>query len=289
LPRALVIGAGAVGEAAVRAFLEKNWEVVATVRHVGSPSGRRMSAAGAAIIGLDLAGSPGRYELPSSIDVAVLTPNLTLSLKILPSLVVAGVSRIIAFSSNNVGIDAQNPIYSELARAETVARIVIPEILIVRPTLIYGDPRQPTVPNLIRHMRRTPVILVPGWGSALVQPVYSDDLGLLAVALASEPCWPRQKKIMSVGGPETFTQFDFFRAVAAADGLHKIVIPCPRPILAMTATMAKALNKSFPLSEAQIQRADKDRIAQIDLSPPCLLSPRTTLHIGLQKLIRAMD
>lgn len=277
---ALVVGAaGAVGEACALQLKQKAWRVVGTLRRDRAGAVKRLSDANVELVPLDAHDIGAFSALAREVDALVFTPNIQLLIPALPSIAPA---RIIAFSSNNVAIAPETPIYGRLAAAEIALRRARPDALIIRPTMIYGDPRLETVTRLMRLARRWPFMPLPGSGRALTQPVFCADLGTMAAGLAVEP--PEGGTFVA-GGPEILTLAAFYRQIALAAGARST--PLPTPLWALK--LAARLPLGLPLDKAQLDRAERDRQAVEQDKTPAGLAPATPLCLGLASLAHALD
>ncbi len=275
MAHALVVGAGgAVGEAAALALLRKGWRVTASLRHDHHDVVSRLKLAGADVTFQTL---PEDAVALANADAVIFTTNLTLSVSALEASRLAP-ARLVVISSNNVAVDASAPSYLTLAAAEAHLRSHFPNVAIIRPTLIYGDPRLATVTALARMVERSPVLLLPGSGRARVQPVYYGDLGNLAAGLAELDA---PSGIFAVGGPQVVNMRQFYEAVAAAAGRRRLVVPVPRFALGLAVALKI-------LSPEQVNRVDFDRIAIAESAIPSPLQPCTSLAEGVAKLLRTM-
>jgi NADH dehydrogenase len=277
---ALVVGAaGAVGEACALQLRSKAWRVVGTLRRDRAGAAKRLSAADVELVSLDARDIDAFSALTIGIDALVFTPNLQLLILALPSIAAA---RIVAFSSNNVAIAPEAAVYGRLAAAESALRSARSDAIIIRPTMIYGDPRLETVTRLMRLAQRWPVLPLAGSGRALTQPVFYADLGVLAAGLATEA---PGGGTFAAGGPDVLTLAAFYRQIAQAAGANST--PLPTPLWALRA--ATWLRLGLPLDSAQVERAESDRRAvEMDRPPPGLV-PTTPLAVGLKALARALD
>ena len=104
--------------------------------------------------------------------------------------------------------------------------------VMLHPTMIYGAQGEDNVRRLARLMRRLPVLPLPGGGTALVRPIYQDDVTrCIRAAMAAE--WHRPESIV-IAGADKASYADFVRAVARAAGL-----PPPR-IIALSVKLLRA-------------------------------------------------
>jgi nucleoside-diphosphate-sugar epimerase len=276
---AIVVGAaGAVGEACALALRDKGWRVIGTLRRDREGAAARLGAAGVELTTLDVRDTDALGKLATHAEALVFTPHLQLLMPALPGVIA---KRLIAFSSNNVAIVPDAPSYRDLALAEAQLRAARPDACIIRPTLIYGDPRLATITQLMRRARRWPILPMPGSGKALAQPVFHEDLGVLAAGLAEAPS---SGGVFAAGGPEVMAMAELLTAVCEAAGAAPRIVPVP----AWTLRAASHLRIPLPLSLEQIARADLDRKALSQDPIPPGFEPLTPLALGLSRLARAL-
>lgn len=275
--RALVFGAGgAVGEAAALALRGAGWDVTASLRQTPPAAEARLARAGARIVFHTLPEGSWKADAVGA-DAIVFTTHISLAEAALSG--VAPPKRLVVFSSNNVAADAQAPSYNLMADAEQRLRAVFPNIAIVRPTMIYGDPRLQTLTQLMRLARRWPVLPVPGSGRTRVQPVFHEDLGKLAAALCADDA---PHGTFAVGGPDIVTMRDLYRAVTRALQVSRMIVPTPR--FAMNIAV-----RAGRLTAEQVARANTDRTAIVVDPMPQALAPCTSLAEGLAHHVRLLD
>jgi NADH dehydrogenase len=275
---AVVFGAGGpVGEAAAAALARGGWRVTASMRRPRDDAAARLQALGVGVTLHDLPGERNWAKAAEGADALVFATHLEITAAALDGAAFAG--RLVAFSSNNVAADAEAPSYRALAEAERRVRGLFPRAAIVRPTLIYGDTRLPTLTRLMRLARLSPVLPLPGAGRARVQPVFHADLGDLAAALA-HPDAPGG--VFAAGGPDVVTMRALYAAVARAAGARPLIAPLPRFALSLAAALDL-------ISDEQAVRADYDRAAITQDALPEALAPRTSLQDGLARLFSAIE
>lgn len=281
---AVVVGAGgAVGESAAAHLIAAGWRVTATMRRMQPIVAARLEAMGATVTKLDLT-APFSADIFRGADAAVFTPILTLAARAAPVLRSADVPRVIAFSSNNVAIDARSSTYRALAAAEATMHAAAASTIVLRPTLIYGDPRLRTLARVIAFARRSPILPVPGSGRALQQPVFYDDLGKIAAMLAHDGAEP--SATYALGGPDIVSMKALFEAAAEAGDARPQLMPMPQWAMAVG---KQIMGERFPFDDAQIARVEHDRLAVAQTPLPEAFAPRTDLRTGLARLVAAMD
>lgn len=271
---------GAVGEAAANALIAQGWRVTASLRTRREDAAARLAAQGAVVRHDDLEESGDWPEAAAGCEALVFTTHLGLTNFALARIRPTANQRIVAFSSNNVAIHPEAKSYAEIADAERSLRARYPGAAIIRPTLIYGDPRLPTLTRLMRMARAWPFVPMPGAGRALVQPIFHEDLGRAAAWLAGAG-----EGTYAIGGPDSVTMRALYRAVIRAIGSKARVVSVPTPLLRMGAPVL-ALLKLYSLE--QTSRVDRDRLVVRQTPLPPELLAKVSLREGLARLAMAL-
>ena len=134
----------------------------------------------------------------------------------------AGVRRVVHVSITNPSIDSELEYFSGKARLENALVESGLSYAILRPTVLFGK-EGILVNNIAWALRKLPVFGVFGDGLYRLQPIYVDDLALLAVEQAQES----DNVIIDAIGPETFT----FRSLVETVGR---IIGKPRTIISVS-------------------------------------------------------
>lgn len=277
----MVVGAGgALGEATALALLRKGWVVTAGMRKSHSEAADRLRLAGARVETIDLERPRALIIAAPNYEGIVFTNNLQLTERVVADLEFL-VPRLVAFSSNNVAVHADGDTYQNIALAEAALRKRCPHATIIRPTLIYGDPRLITVTRLMRMAMRWPVLPMPGTGQVKVQPVYYEDLGKLAAGLLTGD--GSGGGVFAVGGPDVVTMRDFFEVLQSAAGVRRPVVPITGPVLKLVGRLGIA-----GIHPEQVARSERDRTVVEQDPLPADLVPRVTLREGLARLASAL-
>lgn len=268
-----VIGAGgAVGEAAASRLAAEGWRVRASMRTPRPDVAARLRQQGIEVAQHDLSRDSAWAAYAEPCEAVIFCTHLKLTVAALAATRLS--ARIVAFSSNNLAIHPEAAAYRELAAAEAALRARHPAAAIIRPTLIYGDPRLPTLSRVLRMAKAWPLIPLPGSGEARVQPVFCGDLGALAAGLAQTDA----PGLYAAGGPDIVTMRELFAMALRVTGGRGLIAPIPAPLLSVAAPLLSAL-KLF--SADQARRADQDRLAVPQTPLPAQLAPRTDLVTGL--------
>lgn len=278
---AIVFGAGgAVGEATVHALLADGWGVIASVHTSRAEVEARLDESGATVRHDDLDQDGGWTEAASACDAAVFATHLALTNAALACME-APPKRLVAFSSNNVAIQPEAPAYAHLAVAERVFRARHPGAAIIRPTMIYGDPRLPTLTRLMRMSRKWPLLPLPGAGNALIQPVFYEDLGRAAAWLAGSDA----AGAFAIGGPDAVTMRALYRGVLRAARSRARIVTIPSAVLRAAGPVLAAMKL---YTGDQALRADRDRLPAAQTPLPREIVARIGLKEGLSRLAQAM-
>lgn len=169
----------------------------------------------------------------------------------------AGVRRAIFISTTSIFTSLNTTSKgTRLAAEETIQRSRL-EWTILRPTMIYGSPRDRNMIRLIRYVRRWPVMPVIGDGRYLQQPVYVDDVAAaVMLALRSEKAIHRA---YNIAGAKPLTFNDVVDTVARLLGrrMRRIHFPA-RPIIA-TLQWLERRRLRLPIKAEQLQRLNENK------------------------------
>ncbi|WP_022695124.1 NAD-dependent epimerase/dehydratase family protein [Ponticaulis koreensis] len=165
-------------------------------------------------------------------------------------------AHLILFSSNNVGIDFESPVYAALrAEEETVSTMSGGKLAIIRPCMIYGNRSDGNIGRLIGLAERFRVLPLMGAGTARQQPVHYDDLALLTIHVLKNQSQPLSK--VGAGGPEVHQMKEIYRIISEEVSGPVVTVRVPDIILQL---VRKIRGQGADLSDAQIRRADADRL-----------------------------
>lgn len=153
----------------------------------------------------------------------------------LPDLALAGVKRVVAFSSTSrfgKG-SSRNPAEQALVRrlvdAEQALELGCNQLglcrTVLRPTLIYGRGRDKNVSSIARFVRRFGFFPIAGSGAGLRQPVHADDLaqGACAVLTSDITCG----RSYNLGGGETLSYRRMVERIFESAGRRACVVSLP--------------------------------------------------------------
>ena len=146
----------------------------------------------------------------------------------------AGVSRLVYMSGANVGQGREEEWFVAKDRAEAAVTNSGITYTIIRPSWVYG-PRDKALNKFALLARLLPVVPLPGPGTAKVQPVHVDDVGL-AVALALKTP-AAENQVIEIGGPQLLNFRQIVKAMLGVMGKKRAVMPAPKPLVKMGAAL----------------------------------------------------
>jgi len=128
---------------------------------------------------------------------------------------------------------------------------------ILRPTMIYGSPRDRNMWRLIRFMKYSPIVPVFGDGKHLQQPIFVDD-----VAEAILGCLKSDITIgkrYNIAGKHPLTYNDVIDAIATAMSkrVRKFHIPS-KPVVALL-NLFERMRIPFPIKAEQVLRLNENK------------------------------
>lgn len=256
-------GSGFLGRRVIPLLVAGGHEVWALAR--SREAARTVAAMGAIAVDGDL-------DEPATLDDAfgctpadVLVNLASLGFGHAPAIVAAaeehGVRRALFVSTTS--IFTRLPARSRQVRveAEHVVQTSALDWTIVRPTMIYGGPDDRNMARLLRLVRRSPLVLVPGSGHALQQPVHVDDLAQAIVTAVSSTV--AIGRVYDLAGPEALTLRQVIEQASEAVGRRSRVVSVPlAPAIA-----AVRLHERFAarprLRAEQLERLEEDKAFDI--------------------------
>ncbi|MEM9668154.1 MAG: NAD-dependent epimerase/dehydratase family protein [Pseudomonadota bacterium] len=285
--RILVVGASQpLGEHIAACLARTGHKVIATSRLDSADFRKTIRSIGASPERLDLTDRRAVAKIAPSFDLAVLTPILSISGEAARILSEGGVRRGIVFSSNNVAITPEEPVYGALRKQEVKLQGACPDWAIIRPTMIYGYPGDGNLSGLLKTLSWVPLFPVPGNGKAVQQPIHVEDLAQIATALANGD-WDASG-ILPIGGPDAVTHRAMLQLIKRIAGGKGIILPLPVGPVKSAVTVASELGIRLPLTPAQIGRVDLNKAAVDPADVPDDLVPQTPLETGLRNLATEM-
>lgn len=271
----IIGGTGFVGGYLVEALLEQGHELNVLVRP-GSEDKLQRSAEINAISG-DLASPGALAEVLAGCDAAIYNVGLlrefprrgiTFEQTQYQGLVdtvaaaeQAGVSRLLLMSA--IGVKDPGTKYQQTKyRAEQHALASGLDVTVLRPSVIFGDPRgtMEFATQLYRDMVRPPLPAV-SFAGVEMSPVHIEDVAAaFAAALTDEATIG---KTFELAGPQTLSWDDMLRQVAAAAGKNKMLLPMPLWLMRIGATLFDWL-PFYPVTRDQLTMLEEGNTGTAD-------------------------
>ena len=176
---------------------------------------------------------------------------------IIASAKAAGVKRGIFISTTAIFTQLNAGSKSVRLAAEEAVQASGLDYTILRPTMIYGSPRDRNMWRLIRLLKVTPVMPIFGDGESLQQPIFVDDVAQ-AVLLALQNDAAIGKSYNIAGKvPLTYNQVIDTVALALRKRIWKLHIPYMPIVRALQFT--EQMNIRLPIKAEQVLRLNEDK------------------------------
>jgi uncharacterized protein YbjT (DUF2867 family) len=169
----------------------------------------------------------------------------------------AGIQRAIFVSSTAIFTQLNAQSKKVRLAAEAAIQASGLQYTILRPTMIYGSPRDRNMWRLIRFMRYSPIIPVFGDGNYLQQPIYVGDV---AQAIRSCLCSDQTVgKSYNIAGkvPLTYNQVIDTAAAQINKRVWKVHIPSS-PVVSLLRFFER-LHIPFPIKAEQVLRLNENK------------------------------
>lgn len=174
-----------------------------------------------------------------------------------PPLVEHGLTRF--FCVTTTGVFSHYHSYSKLYKEIEAKLTALPvRMTLLRPSMIYGNLRDHNMKRLIRFLDRTPVFPVFGPGTALMQPVFVEDLADGIVAAVERDV----TGAYNLAGPEALTYNEILRQVTGALGKTVRLVHIPHGLAARIVNVAENV-PGFPVKHEQVMRLLEDKAFDI--------------------------
>lgn len=131
------------------------------------------------------------------------------------------------------------------------------EYTILRPTMIYGSPRDRNMWRLIRLLRITPIMPIFGDGESLQQPIFVDDVSQ-AVLLALQNDVTIHKSY-NIAGKDPLTYNQVIDTVASALGKRVWKLRLPYMPIVRALQFTERMRLRLPIKAEQVLRLNEDK------------------------------
>lgn len=176
---------------------------------------------------------------------------------IIASAKAAGVKRGIFISTTAIFTQLNAGSKSVRLAAESAIQASGLNYTILRPTMIYGSPRDRNMWRLIRLLRVTPVMPIFGDGKSLQQPIFVDDVAQ-AVLLALQTDTTIGKSY-NIAGKDPLTYNQVIDTVASALGKRVWKLHLPYMPIVRALQFTEQMNIRLPIKAEQVLRLNEDK------------------------------
>jgi nucleoside-diphosphate-sugar epimerase len=128
---------------------------------------------------------------------------------------------------------------------------------IIRPTMIYGTPRDRNMWRLIKYLKRLPVLPILGSGTYLQQPVYVKDLASVIVSAYENTV--SIKKAYNISGATALTYNDVVDITGKTLGKKVIKMHIPMKLSYSLLKMYENVSKNPKLKAEQVLRLNENK------------------------------
>jgi len=174
----------------------------------------------------------------------------------------AGITRAVFVSTTAIFTQVAGASKAVRVAAEDTVRASGLEWTIIRPTMVYGAVGDRNMSRLLRLLRRSPVVPLPGRGERLQQPVHVEDLASAIVAAVDRPT--AVGRTYNIAGPVGLTLRELLVQAGAAVGRSPHLIPFPLRPTVGAARLCERLALWAPVSAEQLERLTEDKTFDIE-------------------------
>lgn len=169
----------------------------------------------------------------------------------------AGIQRAIFISTTAIFTQLNASSKKVRVAAELAVETSGLKYTILRPTMIYGGPRDRNMWRLIRFMRLSPILPIFGDGKYLQQPIYVDDVA--AAVLGCLKADITIGKSYNIAGRHLLTYDEVIDTIARAMNkrIWKLHIPS-KPVVSLLSLFEK-IRIPFPIKAEQVLRLNENK------------------------------
>ncbi|MEO5988210.1 MAG: NAD(P)H-binding protein [Candidatus Eisenbacteria bacterium] len=198
-------------------------------------------------------------------EAVVHLAGLALVPSFLPAMLAAGARGGVFVSSAGVYTQLRSAGADSKRRGEAALRDSPLAFTVLRPSMIYGTPRDRNMVRLLRWIQKWPWVPAPLGGITPQQPVHVDDLVQAILASLSRPIAARGE--YDVGGPQPIALSEVIHTAAQALGRRVGILPVPLAPAHAAAVFARRIRVPFPVSPEQVLRLTESKA--VDIGPAC--------------------
>jgi NADH dehydrogenase len=168
-----------------------------------------------------------------------------------------GVRRYLHISALGTRPGGRSEYHRTKWEAEEIIRASGLEYTIFRPSIMFGK-KDKLVNFYASVIRISPVIVIPGNGKNLFQPVFVKDIARMIVASLDKA--ETINKVYEVGGPTRYTFDELIDTIADALGKGVFKVHVPMPLMRPGAALAEVILPKPPITRDQLIMLEEDNV-----------------------------
>jgi len=248
---------GFTGSRTVPLLLKNGFEVCCLYRASGDRS---------PLIGLDIEWALGDVSDTSSLTSAMQGTDALVNIaslgfghadSIIRAAKDAGIQRAIFISTTAIFTQLNASSKKVRVAAELAVETSGLKYTILRPTMIYGSPRDRNMWRLIKFMRLSPILPIFGDGKYLQQPIYVDDVAAAILGCLRADITIGKSYNIAGAHPLTYNEVIDTIAKAMNKRIWKLHIPS-KPVVSLLRLFEK-IRIPFPIKAEQVLRLNENK------------------------------
>lgn len=128
---------------------------------------------------------------------------------------------------------------------------------ILRPTMIYGTPKDRNMIRLVRWVSRFPIIPILGHGNFLQQPVFVEDVAQAIVKCMETPA--TIGKSYNIAGKSAITYNEVVDTIAGLMNRKILKLHFPDRFIIWVLQLVEKMNIPFPIKAEQVERLNENK------------------------------
>jgi NADH dehydrogenase len=169
-------------------------------------------------------------------------------------------ARFVQFSAIGADADSKSEYARTKAAGETAAREIVPDAIIVRPSIVFG-PEDHFFNRFAAMARISPFLPLIGGGKTRFQVVFVGDIAAAVAKMLDGGARPGA--IYELGGPEVHTFEELMRYMLREIGRRRMLVSIPFPIARMQAFFLEMLPNP-PLTRDQVEMLKRDNVVSAE-------------------------
>ena len=151
-----------------------------------------------------------------------------------------GVQKIVYLSSYDVTSDTKTMYGRSKLMAEKEIISSGLDYVILRPTVIYGGKKDPSLSQIVKYIKKFPVVPVIGNGRQMLQPIFISDLVKIAITSLDKR---HTKLIVDVAGPDRTSISELFMIIANTLERRIFIVHIPYLLIKLSTKLIFNINK----------------------------------------------